>query len=170
MGILLQSDKFEITDASKNIKFSTARKMPHLLYEATGTFDIPKILDGQSYIERFDEKIIITNSNINTNDPFIMGFYKITGGVADTGDKVSTGGGSIILRLLRKRNTGEFLGSSILDIKVESGQLKLSISQNLDKRQFGGASIGLTYDLSDAEVLGDDVVSVSYRVYYGRFQ
>jgi hypothetical protein len=169
MGILFQSDRFEITDASKNIKFSTTRKMPHLLYETTGTFDIPKILDGTSYVERDDEKIILTNSNINTNDPFTIGFFKITGGPADTGNKVSTGGGSILLRVLRRRNTAEFLGSSILNIKVEQGQLKLSVSQNLDRRE---NVIGVSNILSirDEDILGDDTISVSYRVYYGRFQ
>lgn len=170
MGILFQSDRFEITDASKNIKFSTTRKMPHLLYEATGTYTVPLVKTGGfSYVEREDDQKILTNSNINTNDPFTIGFFKITGGPADTGDKVATGGGSILLRVLRRKNTAEFLGSSILNIKVGQGQLLLSVSQNLDRREnVVGVSNILT--IRDEDVLGDDVITVSYRVYYGRFQ
>ena len=172
MGIVFQSDKFEITDAARQLKFSTARKMPHLLYSTTGTYTVPAVRNGQNYVERVDEKIVLTNSNINTNDPFTMGFYEITGGVGDTNGKIAVGGGSIILRLLRRDRTGEFLGSSILDIKVESGVLKLTVSQNLDRRQYGGGTYGspLIADIREQDVLGDEAVSISYRIFYGRFQ
>lgn len=172
MGIVFQSDKFEIRDAARQLKFSTTRKMPHLLYSTTGTYTVPIVRNGQSYVERVDEKIVLTNSNININDPFTMGFYEISGGVGDTNGKIGVGGGSIILRLLRRNSTGEFLGSSILDIKVESGVLKLAVSQNLDRRQYGGGTFGNPYsaDIREQDVLGDDAVSISYRIFYGRFQ
>jgi hypothetical protein len=173
MGILFQSDKFEIRDNNRNVKFSTDRKMPHILYgPIAGSIPIPQVRNGQSYVERKDELVIQTNSNINTDDPFIIAFFKITGGPADTGGKLATGGGSFILRTLRRVNTGEFLGSSILDVIIEPGQLKLSCAQNLDRRQFGGGTYGspLSPDIREQDVVGDDPVSIEYTVYYGRFR
>lgn len=173
MGLLFQSDKIEIRDNNRKLKFSTDRKMPHIIYgPISGSIPIPLVKNGQSYVERKDELVIQTNSNINTDDPFIIAFYKVTGGPADTGGKLATGGGSIILRTLRRTRTGEFLGSSILDLIVEPGQLKLSCSQNLDRRQYGGGTYGspLSPDIREEDVLGDDAVSIEYTVYYGRFR
>lgn len=172
MGLVFQSDKLELRDAAKQLKFSTTRKMPHLLYEVKGSYTVPLVKDGNSLINRYDEKIILTNSNINTDDPFTIAFFNIVGGPADTGGKVSTGGGSIILRILRRVRTGEFLGSSILDVTVQQGQLKLRVSQNLDIRQYGGGSFGspAISAIRPQDILGDDAVSIDYSVFYGRFR
>jgi hypothetical protein len=164
MGLDISSSKLNITNSSGEIKFSTERKMPHILYSVTGTFAIPTIVPSGSalnYFERADEQILITNSLINNSNYFILPFYKITGGPAASGGASITGGGSVILRIIRHANDGSFLGSSILETVVSSGVLKLVCYQNLNRAT----------DYNNAlPIVGDDIVSVDYRVYYGRFQ
>lgn len=164
MGLDISSNKLLITNSTGEIKFSTERKMPHILYSVSGTFSIPTIVpsgSGVNYFERKDEQILITNSLINNSNYFILPFYRIIGGPADSGGASITGGGSVIVRIVRHTNDGQFLGSSILETTVSSGVLKLVCHQNLNRASEYNNAYPIT---------GDDIVSVDYRVYYGRFQ
>lgn len=160
MGIDLRSTNFTIKDGSGNTKFSTERRIPHLLYNIPGVISVPTILGPNPSavtVERTDEFILINNNNITTNDYFVLPFFRINGGPAESGNNVLTGGGSVLLRIIRQPSTGLYLGSTILNTVVENGTLKLVCKQNLDKTGY-------------TNIEGDDIINVAYRVYYGRFQ
>lgn len=160
MGIELTSSAFNIRNSRGEVKFSTDRRIPHLLYDVPGSFNIPQILASNPNAEFVDEQnelILVTNRNINNENFFLLPFFKINGGPAETGDSVIVGGGSILVRIYRQPSTGEFLGSSILTAVVENNSLKISVSNNIDRRGIRGT------------IVGDDLINVSYRVYYGRY-
>lgn len=160
MGIELTSSAFNIKNSRGEIKFSTDRRIPHLLYDVPGSFNIPQILASNPNAEFVDEQnelILVTNRNINNENFFLLPFFKINGGPAETGNSVIVGGGSILVRIYRQPSTGEFLGSSILTVVAENNSLKISVSNNIDRRGIRGA------------IVGDDLINVSYRVYYGRY-
>lgn len=164
MGLEITTNKLEITDSSRNIKFTTQRSMPHILYSVAGSIAVPTIVpagSGLNYFERTDEQILITNSLINTRDYFVLPFFNIVGGPADTGGASITGGGSILVRVIRHTNDGTYLGSTIIETVVNTGVLKLVARQNLDRATPYNNAYPIT---------GDDPVTVSYRIYYGRFQ
>jgi hypothetical protein len=160
MGISLNSGAFNITDGSGNTKFSLNRRMSHILYNTPGVISIPKILaldPRAKLVDRSDEFILINNSLINTDDYFVMPFYRINGGVADSGSSVISGSGSIMVREILQPSTGIYLGSSIITTIVEPGYLKLVCKHKFDKQGF-------------ANITGDDVINIAYRIYYGRFK
>jgi hypothetical protein len=160
MGISLQSGAFNITDSSGALKFSLDKRMPHIIYNTPGVISVPKILSvdpNAKYVDRTDEFILINNSLINTNDYFIMPFYKINGGPADTGSLVIAGAGSTILREIIQPSTGEYLGASILTTIVEPGILKIVVKHSFDKQNY-------------TNITGDDIINIAYRIYYGRFK
>ena len=164
MGIVLdKNNAFTITDNKGNTKFSLDKQMPHMLHDISGTIIIPKIYDigvdiTTPIINRTDELVILSNSYVSSNiqDSFILPFFKITGGASDTDNKVISGMGSVIVRKIYQPSTREFLGSSIVDIIQEEGLLKMVCNQQLDKT-------------GSLNVDGDVEVSISYKIYYGRF-
>jgi hypothetical protein len=165
MGIVLNKNNlFTITDNKGNTKFSLDKQMPHILHDISGTIDIPKIYDigvdtTTIIINRTDDLVTLSNSYISSNiqDSFILPFFKITGGAADTDNKVISGIGSVIVRKIYQPSTKEFLGSSILNTVIENNTLKLVCNQHIDKTGF-------------VNIEGDTDVSISYRIYYGRFK
>ena len=160
MGLSLNSSNFTITDGLGNTKFSLDRKMPHILYNVPGYIGVPQVLGlnpTAGYINRTEEYVLVNNALINTNDYFVMPFYKINGGLADTGSYVVLGAGSTVFRQIIQPSTGIFLGSSILTTVVEPGILKLVIKHNFDRQGY-------------TNITGDDIINIAYRVYYGRFK
>lgn len=160
MGIELTSSAFNIKNSKGEIKFSTDRRIPHLLYDVPGSFSVPPILvsnpDAQ-FVDEQNELILVTNRNINNENFFLLPFFKINGGPAETGNSVIVGGGSILIRIYRQPSTGEFLGSSIMTAIAENNSLKISVSNNIDRAGTRGTATG------------DDLISISYRIYYGRY-
>jgi len=163
MGISLnKNDAFTIKDQLGNTKFSLDKRMPHIFGEFSGTVSIPKIYDLAPFtttkIDRIDIITILSSSYItNYNDSFILPFYNISGGVSDTNSKIVSGAGSTIVRKFFQPSSREFLGSSILDVIIEDGSLKLICNQHLDKTGF-------------TNIDGDVDITLSYKIYYGRFK
>ena len=165
MGIsLYKNDAFTITDRYGNTKFSLTNRMPHIFGDFSGTVAIPKIyiqdeVDfNTAIINRTDEIAILTDEyTASYENSFILPFYNITGGVSDTGGKIVSGAGSTIIRKIFQPTTREFLGSSILDVVLEDDKLKIVCNQHIDKTGF-------------SNIDGDVEVSISYRIYYGRFK
>jgi hypothetical protein len=81
----------------------------------------------------------------------------ISGGVSDTNSKIVSGAGSTIVRKFFQPSSREFLGSSILDVIIEDDSLKLICNQHLDKTGF-------------TNIDGDVDITLSYKIYYGRFK
>jgi hypothetical protein len=160
MGLELNNRSFVIKNSVGDIKFSTERRIPHLLYDIPGSFNIPPILTNNptaNIVDEQNELILITNLNITSQNYFLLPFFKINGGPAETGNSVIIGGGSILVRIYRQPGTGQFLGSTILTALVDDTSLKISVSNNLDRTGIRGS------------VIGDDLINVSYRIYYGRY-
>ena len=164
MGISLnQNNAFTVTDIYGNTKFSLDKKFPHIIHTFSGTVSVPKIYApdvsySTTVIDRIDTVTILSNAYISSaiEDSFILPFFKITGGVSDTDNKIVSGAGSTIVRKIYQPSTREFLGSSIVDIIQEEGLLKMVCNQQLDKT-------------GSLNVDGDVEVSISYKIYYGRF-
>ena len=162
MGISLnKNNAFTVTDAYGNTKFSLDKRMPHIIHTFSGVVDIPKIYGNDfslTTIDRVDTVVTLSNSYIATSfqDSFILPFYKITGGFSDTESYIVSGTGSTIVRKIFQPTTREFLGSSIIDIVQENGELKIVCNQQLDRTGY-------------SNIDGDSVVTLSYKIYYGRF-
>jgi hypothetical protein len=167
MGISLNSnDAFTITDGNGNVRFAIGDKMPHIIGNITGTLEIPKIFkdgvnpDSQN-IDR--EDILATYGELNgiysndSADSFIMPFYSISGGYSDTGGKIVSGTGTTVIRRIEQATSKEYLGSSLLDWVEKNGELTLICSQHLARSGY-------------ANIIGDDSVYLSFRIYYGRFK
>ena len=160
MGISLQSGAFNITDNSGALKFALDKRMPHIIYNTPGVISVPKVLaedPAAKYVDRTDEFILINNSLINTNDYFVMPFYKINGGPADTGNLVISGEGSTIVRDIIQPSTGIFLGTTVITTIVETRILKIVCKHSFDRQGY-------------TNIAGDEIINLSYRIYYGRFK
>jgi hypothetical protein len=162
MGISLnKNNAFTVTDAHGNTKFSLDKRMPHIIHTFSGVVNVPTIYNTDyslTTIDRVDTVVTLSNSYIATSfqDSFILPFYKITGGFSDTESYIVSGTGSTIVRKIFQPTTREFLGSSIIDIVQENGELKIVCNQQLDRTGY-------------SNIDGDSVVSLSYKIYYGRF-
>jgi len=161
MGISLNKNSaFTITDNLGSTKFSLNSKMPHILHEVTGNVVIPglSLAIGQQTLTRVDTLVTLADTYISTDNSnnFIFPLIKITGGVADTGGKVLPALGSTVLRIIKDQATNSVLGTSVLDCIQDQGSLKLICTNNFDRGTSGFA-------------IGDVGITISYRVYYGRF-
>jgi hypothetical protein len=161
MGLSLnKNNAFTITDSLGNTKFSLNSKMPHIIHEVTGNVGIPalSLSVGQQILTRIDTLVTLADTYISTDNAnnFIFPLIKITGGVSDTGGKVLPALGSTVLRTIKDQATNSVLGTSVLDCIQDQGSLKFICTHNFDRGNSGFA-------------IGDDAVTISYRVYYGRF-
>jgi hypothetical protein len=164
MGISLnKSNVFTITDSYGNTKFSLSNRMPHIFGNFSGSVVVPKIYETEDFttaiINRVDTVVILSENYISSEyeNSFILPFYKISGGASDTGGKIISGVGSTVIRKIYQPTTRDFLGSSILDIVQEDSKLKMVCNQHIDKTGFNNID-------------GDSVVTIDYRIYYGRFK
>jgi hypothetical protein len=161
MGISFnKNNAFTITDNLGNTKFSLDSKMPHILQEITGNITVPLmgLTVGQQTLSRINilDTLVDTNVTTDTANNFIFPLLKITGGISDTGGKVLPALGSTILRIIKEQSTNSVLGSSILDCIQDQGTIRFICTNNFDRGTSGFA-------------IGDDIVTITYRVYYGRF-
>jgi len=163
MGLLLEKDNFVITNSLGDTKFSLDKRMSHILFTPSGTLSLPSLLSsdptGQT-ITRIDSYTIISDSKITRTDFFVMPFYKITNGYADTGGYTISGVGSTLIRVVNQSLSGIVLGTSILDTVVEDGALKIQVRNTFDRLGNFNASL----------IANDTAVSLSYKIYYGRFK
>ena len=161
MGLLFDNNTFKITNAGGETKFALDRQMPHMIIvRKTGTLTLPSILSSDptaEIINRTDSYTIVTDSRIKTNDYFLLPYYKLTNGVADTGSYYMCGVGSTLIRIIRQPLTGVILGTSLLDVVVEEGSLKVQVRNTFDRSN----NINL--------IASDTAVTLDYSVYYGRF-
>lgn len=163
MAVNFTPGQFNITDSSGALKFNLERRMPHILFSPKGTITVPLMFSGRTNalsIQETQSNTIITNSMISSSDYFIMPFYKITNGIADTGGKTINGSGSTLIRVIRQLVTGEILGTSILDTVVEGQSIKLNVRNNFDITNLENLNLYLNTDIA---------VTINYKIYYGRF-
>lgn len=187
MGLLIQNNNVTLTDGSGNTRFTTARRMPHLISQHSGSFTVPDVRvaedgyvgevygGGTQYVvtsrssNDLREFVIAQDANIKEADAFVMPFFTVSSGTVATGSGAITGSGSAILRLL-VRTDGLFAGAMVLSPAVVDGVLKVQVKTTMFMD--GGFDItDYPYVLNAAGVyvLANTALTIGYRIYYGRF-
>jgi hypothetical protein len=164
MGLIFDSNQFTALNSIGAIKFTTSRQMPHILYSVAGSFVIDKVIPTGStsgIIERTDSQIVLSTSQINNSNFIVFPYYKISAGFSATGDSTMSGGGSVLLRVLKSSDDNTFLGSSVLNCVVDTNEIRLECVQTINRFN--------RYD-NLIPVTGDDPLTVYYRIFYGRFE
>jgi len=163
MGIsLTKTDPFTIKDDKGNTRFSLNGRMPHIIHALSGNVVIPTVLVNQyteeDIINRTDVLAIVANTFISSDSAnnFILPLVNITGGLANTNSKIMPAIGSTLLRKIQGEFSSDFLGGTILDFIADNGNLKIVCNQFFNRS-------------GNPTVLGDDIISISYKIYYGRF-
>lgn len=197
MGITIQNDAIVIKDGSGNTRFSTARKMPHLLFVASGSWTIPNVVGTSNWSYYSDEsysghqmtsfaasqvvrKTVMTNNQIVTGSgrSFIAPFITMSGGIfATTGGQVMSALGSNLPHLFVK-DDGNYVGSMIVNTELSNGKIELvarsecSGTGNFTIQDYGFTHSGtLTAGSSGTRTstINSSGMTVTYKVYYGRF-
>ncbi len=196
MGLLVQNDAIIMKDGNGIIKFSTDRQMPHLLNVASGSFTLGNVSGTSTYTEIFNENsssmqfsnfvasnvirhTVIDNSDvISGSEAFVSPFITLSRGVFQTpaGHYMSALGSNVVELFVR--NDGYFVGSIILNLEITGSKVELvarteiSVGGNYTITGFpysgtipntGGGTVSVP-----ATITGT-AFSVSYKVYYGRF-
>lgn len=170
MGMLIQNDKVVLTDVGGNVKFTTDNRMPHLLGSVSGTVSASDILFNYSsglganvaeYEQNFD---VATVSQLSSGETFLSPFFTISDGDIATGGMSLVGAGSSILRVFQD-DSSYYAGSMILTpLITNTGAVRINVRSAL---RF--ASTLQNYSLSSGVILGTGL-TISYKIYYGRFQ
>ena len=145
MGLVIQSDNVTIKDGSGNTRFTTDRRMPHLLFSYSGSIAVPNargtcefsafpgVFDGSPFVMRgaftcddTRDFLIATDARITSADAFVMPFFSVSGGDIDTAGGSITGSGSSIVRLLVD-TSGYFVGAMVLSPVVIGNSLILRV-------------------------------------------
>lgn len=196
MGLLIQNDAIIMKDGGGNIKFSTDREMPHLLNVASGTFVVGNISGAATYNEvagesgstmvfsGFSASIVTRHTVINNgdvipgNEAFVAPFVTLNRGVFQTpsGHYMSALGSTVVDLFIR--NDGYFVGSIILNLEITGGKVELvarsevAVVGNYTIVDFpyssttpntGGGTVSVPAALTGSGI------TVSYKIYYGRF-
>jgi len=159
MGLNINADGFSVTNSKGDIKFLLDRQMPHILINQKGNVTLGTLFAGNpsaTSIDRTDEYTLVTDSKIKDTDYFLLPFFKISGGYSDTAGYTIGGIGSTLIRYIKQPGSGELLGTSILTPEVQDGVIKLVLRHTFNRAGY-------------ANVEGDIPVSLTYKIYYGRF-
>ena len=186
MGLRLQSNLLELTDAGNNIKFTTLHRMPHILGQVNGTIVVSDILcvavglyydeNGNSYwsnpyaCEVSTNHVLAVVPAMREGEVFSQSFFVISAGDNASGGASIVGNGSTLLRIFRNSG-GEYAGSMILTCgpaPESSDYIVLQIKSAFSANDF----LGYTPIISAGQqvgTLGGSGLIINYRVYYGRF-
>lgn len=193
MGLLIQNNQIILSDAAGNQRFTTEKRMPHLMLPASGTINVANCqgistyVQGQGYagepyaswsgtqVNFTQDFVVLNHPSIQSENSFILPFYQITGGMVDTGGGAVTGSGSIMLRIFVD-GVGYYRGVSVLTPIVSGNSVILRIKTTISD------SAGTLVDHTPIPLGGNLVVgqpapvqlansnyTIGYRLYYGRF-
>jgi hypothetical protein len=197
MGITIQNDSIVIKDGSGNTRFSTDRKMPHLLLVSSGTWVIPNVsgtanwtyYSDESYsghqitsytASQVDRKTVLANSKIlsGAGKSFVAPFITMSGGMFQTSSgQVMSALGSNLPHLFVK-DDGNYAGSMIVNTELSSGKIELVarsevyFSGNTTIQNYGFSHSALPpagSSGSTTTTLNNTGMTVTYKIYYGRF-
>lgn len=191
MGLLVQNNNVTINDGSGNLRFTTDRRMPHLLMAYSGSISVPNIRGTCTFTSStgyggvvttsrnpftWDQTLdftIATDSRISGSDAFVMPFFSISGGDIDTAGGAITGSGSSIVRLLVD-SIGYYAGAIVLSPIVSGNSLILRIRNTVGCSGGDIANYPFVdnYDSSfgyQSTDLSGTASTIGYRIYYGRF-
>jgi len=161
VGLRIDPNRIVITGADNEVKFTTERRMPHIIGNTTGEIGHTVIMNEEGNAALSDTNILIaTNPALATGEVFSLNFIKIAGSNGDTGGKYITANGSLTATIYNNGN-GNFQGSTLITTgppgNGEAGvflQIRTAVN-GWDGTLSGGAQLSFT---------------IYYRVFYGRFQ
>jgi hypothetical protein len=194
MGITIQNNDIVIKDGDGNTRFSTARRMPHLILVASGTWNVGNVVGSSSWSYYSDESgsgynrasfnastvartTVLSDSRIITGSgrSFVSPFFSMNNGIFTTAaGQVMAGLGSSIVHLFI-RNDGYFAGSMIVNTELSAGKVELvaraecSVPGNYTIDSYGYSDSGDPANGSTTTTLNGTGVTIGYKVYYGRF-
>lgn len=192
MGLYIENNQIRMTDAAGNERFTTAKRMSHLLYSASGTINVPNVQGTSTYVAgvgyagdpyaswtgstaNFTQDFtVITEAGVSAADSFAIPFFKVTNGDIDTGTGAITGSGSAILRIFVD-GSGYYRGVSTLTPLVIGQSVVLRVQTTIQDdagglvnhppSALGSVASGQTVPV---QFLNTNY-TIGYRVYYGRF-
>ena len=197
MGITIQNDSIVIKDGNGNTRFSTARKMPHLLLVSSGSWTIPNVSGTASWTYSSDEsytghvmtgftasqvdrQTVLVDSKIVTGvgKSFIAPFITMSGGIFQTpSGQVMSALGSNLPHLF-VIDDGNYAGSMIVNTELSAGKVELVARSEVS---FTGNHTIQNYSYthsalppagssgSTTTTLNGTGMTVTYKIYYGRF-
>ena len=186
MGLIIENNTISMSDSAGNQRFTTSKRMPHLLYSATGSLVIPDVTGSRNYSEGLDyygnvvggysgfhaeitqDVPVITNAAVQAGDAFVMPFFSISGGDLDTSGGSVTGSGSLMLRIFVD-GAGFYVGAMVLSPVVVGTSVVMRIKTSILGGDNGIAGHAFINDLGYAATLAGSGLTIGYRVYYGRF-
>jgi hypothetical protein len=187
MGLIVENNAISMSDSAGNQRFTTAKRMPHLMYSASGSITIPDVAGsryqgtGVDYsgnvvtgyygfvVDRTDDYPVITNTAVQEAGAFVMPFFRISGSDLDTSGGSVTGSGSSILRLFVDGG-GYFSGMMVLSPVVVGQTVYLRVKTTMDANDGGIANHPFINDTGATATLSASGLTIAYRVYYGRFE
>lgn len=159
MGLRIDPNKIILTGENNELKFTTERRMPHIIGNAAGQIaHTVSIEDGYALAET--NEIVASNPILASGDVFSLNFIKIQGSTGDTGNKYITANGSLTATLYNNTN-GDFKGSTIITTGPR-GKGNSGVVINIRTAVYGwDGSVGAGTSYS---------FTIYYRIFYGRFQ
>lgn len=191
MGLVIQNNNINLTDASGNQRFTTEKRMPHLLLSASGTINVADAIGSSKYLagtgyagnptaswsgSRADytqDYTIMTDSRISSADSFIYPFFNIDLGAAATAGASLAGGGTVILNVLVD-GKGYFRGVQLLTPVVVGNSVVLRVRTTIyddlgelvNHTPYGTGT--LVQNQQNTVAFSNTHYTIGYRVYYGK--
>lgn len=193
MGLLIQNNQILLTDAAGNARFTTSKRMPHLILPATGTINVPNCQGTSTYVAGVgyagepyaswsgtsvnytQDYVVLSDSKISEPNSFVIPFFRIVNGMNDTGGAALTGSGSVLLRIFVD-GTGFYKGVSTLTPLVVGSTVILRVRTTIFDSAGGLVDHPLISLIGNPSVnsstpvqLANTNYTINYRLYYGKF-
>lgn len=186
MGLLIQSNNIELTDGSGVVKFTTSKRMPHLLLGMSGSINVATVTGTRNYGTGVDyngnpttgywgfncnetqDFVLATQTGIQNAGSFIMPFFSFNAGEFSTDAGSTSGAGSTILRFFIDP-AGYYSGVMVLSPIVVGNSLILQVRTTIKNDSGGFASYPFINDTGPTVQLANTALTIGYRVYYGRY-
>lgn len=192
MGLLIQDNQIILSDAAGNQRFTTAKRMPHLMLAANGSIGVPNTRGTSVYVagtgyagsataswtgtnvDHAQDFTVLTSAAIQDTNSFIFPFFTITGGDVDTAGAAVTGSGSIMLRVFVD-GAGYYRGVATLTPIVVGNSVVLRVKTTIYDDAGGlvnhppSALATPVYGQPCPVELLNTSYTIGYRLYYGRF-
>ena len=164
----------------RSVKFTTDYRMPHLLGSVSGTISVPNVAtfmdfseDGTTYVSAEDVRNfdVVTVSQLASGETFLSPFFTVSAGDIATGGMSLVGAGSSILRVFRSGTTGSYIGSMILTPLITgAGAVRVQVKSAVDSLNDIASPYSFYYSGGPDGYITGTSLTITYKIYYGRFQ
>lgn len=186
MGLLIQNNNIQLTDGAGAVKFTTAKRMPHLLFGFSGSINVVTVTGVRQYGTGVDyygnptsgwsgftcnetqDFVLATGVGIQQSGSFFMPFFSFNAGEFNTETGTTAGAGSTILRFFIDPG-GYYRGVMVLSPVVVGNSLILRVKTTIKNDSGGFAGYPFINDTGPTVQLANTALTIGYRVYYGRY-